>query len=459
MKSLATFFILCVAGYGIYFLSQQIADGQKEEKNSPGCLMAFLYGVILTPLLAFLALAAIVTDIVLFAESPVLGVLGIVLVVAAILFFKKSLQKHKAKMENKPEDVENKSSQNPFEDLPEVEPVVPARPTAQKAEIGQGYIAELDAYQAIRKIQNAHYKIAVIDFETTGLHPDRDEILQVSIIDEEENVLINQLCRPEHTQIWEDAWNVNGIYPGTVQSCPTFAQVAPYVQDILSRADMVLAYNYPFEPDFLRNNGIDPDALTWGPDPMQEMVKYYNAAHQAHRERMSLRWAADLIGYQYNPHDAAEDVKATLHVYNFTLDHWAETQAGLKKLEEKDRADKKAEEERKARKGKIQYPENKNADPRHPLYGKTIVITGELPIDRDTASKKAASLGAKVRLQISPKTQIVVCGQREEEWLQRYGEKSYKIKKAEQMNANGANIELMPGKKFMELLNQPAGQS
>lgn len=342
-------------------------------------------------------------------------------------------------------------------------PITPIRPqltfTPNDGKYPQDHLDELESFQSIRKMQNAHYKLVVIDFETTGLDSKKDEILQVSIIDENENVLIDQLCKPEHTEQWESAWNINGIYPGDVRFCPTFAQVAPYVQDILSRADMVLAYNYPFEPNFLRNNSINPDTLTWGPDPMQEMVKYYNAVNQTHRERISLFRAADLIGYQYNPHDAAEDVKATLHVYNFTLDHQAETRAGLKKLEEKDMADKKAEEERKARKGKIQYPENKNADPRHPLYGKTIVITGELPIDRDAASQKAASLGAKVRLQISPKTQILVCGQREDEWLKLYGEKSYKIKKAEQMNESGANIELMPGKKFMELLNQPAGQS
>lgn len=322
----------------------------------------------------------------------------------------------------------------------------------------EDHLKELDGYQAIRKIQDAHYKIAVIDFETTGLNPEKDEILQVSIIDEEENVLINQLCKPEHTETWESAWNINRIYPGDVRFCPVFAQVAPYVQDILSRADMVIAYNYPFEPNFLRNNGIDPDALTWGPDPMREMTKYYNATNNTNKERMSLHWAADIIGYKYRPHDAAQDVKATLHVYNFTQEHWAETQARLQARAEEEARKAKAEAERKERKGRIQYPENKNADPRHPLYGKTIVITGQLPIDRDEASKKAASLGAKVRLQISPRTQILVCGQREAEWEERYGAKSYKIKKAEQMNDEGANIELMSGQRFMELLDQPAGQ-
>lgn len=367
---------------------------------------------------------------------------------------KKSARKSQAKKAKQSETAEAPRQEanptSPILSMPEVLP--------ENGKYPKDYLKELDEAQAIRNVQNAHYKIAVIDFETTGLRPETDEILQVSIIDEEENVLINQLCKPEHTESWPQASSVNGIYPWHVHFCPTFAQVAPYVQDILSRAEIVIAYNYPFEPNFLRFHGIDPDELTWGPDPMREMLKYYNAEKNTSKKRMSLQWAADIIGYEYNAHDAAEDVKATLHVYNFTQEHWGETQERLQIQAEKEAEKANAEAERNARKGKIQYPENKNADPRHPLYGKTIVITGQLPIGRDDASKKAANLGAKVRLQISPRTQILVCGQREAEWEERYGTKSYKIKKAEQMNAEGANIELMSGQRFMELLDQPAGQ-
>lgn len=39
----------------------------------------------------------------------------------------------------------------------------------------------------------------VIDTETTGLDPEKDELLQVSIIDDEGNVLFNSLFRPERT--------------------------------------------------------------------------------------------------------------------------------------------------------------------------------------------------------------------------------------------------------------------
>lgn len=387
-----------------------------------------------------------------------MGLLLLIVVIWLMTMYFKWVKKLARKIQAK------KAQQSETAGVPrqEADPISPILPMPEilpeNGKYPKDYLKELDEAQAIRNVQNAHYKIAVIDFETTGLRPETDEIVQVSIINEEENVLINQLCKPEHTESWPQASSVNGIYPRHVHFCPTFAQVAPYVQDILSRAEIVIAYNYPFEPNFLRFHGIDPDELTWGPDPMREMLKYYNAAKNTSKKRMSLQWAADIIGYEYNAHDAAEDVKATLHVYNFTQDHWSETQERLKIKAEKEAEKAKAEAERNARKGKIQYPENKNADQRHPLYGKTIVITGQLPISRDDASKKAANLGAKVRLQISPRTQILVCGKREAEWEERYETKSYKIKKAEQMNADGANIELMSGQRFMELLDRPAGQ-
>lgn len=53
----------------------------------------------------------------------------------------------------------------------------------------------------------------VIDTETTGLDPFRDELLQVSIIDEDGNVLFDSYFKPLKHKEWSKAESVNHISP------------------------------------------------------------------------------------------------------------------------------------------------------------------------------------------------------------------------------------------------------
>lgn len=207
---------------------------------------------------------------------------------------------------------------------PIIQETIPKSPIVTTPTISQtagkcpaDYIAKLEEEQTTRREKNVHYNLVVIDFETTGLSPILDEILQVSVIDDEENVLINQYCKPQRCLSWVDSSRINGIWPNDVQFNPAFKEIAPYVQDILCRADTVIAYNCPFEQEFLRENKIDPDALKWGTDPMKLAAKYYNRQFNSRRSKIRLSEAAEMVGYKYNPHDALEDVKATLQVYKF----------------------------------------------------------------------------------------------------------------------------------------------
>lgn len=410
-----------------------------NQQKSPGCLYILFNVFVVMPFLVFLVFFVFSFLLQICSKlhpAVLVSILIAILATAGYALYKKHEKKKQAE-QNHIETVLQRTVSYP-------DPVIREPRQAPQPPDGlyeQDHLAKLAADQDERRAADAHYQAVVIDFETTGLNCDTDEILQVSIIDQDENVLMNQYCRAVRHNSWESASSVNGIYPPRVAFCPPFEKVAPYVQDILFRSDKVLAYNCSFEQGFLMVNGINPYILFWC-DPMKEIVDYCNASSGGHRSRMALQSAARIIGYEYNAHDALEDVKATLQVHNFVAESKAPATAPTKP---------------KSRPGHVLYPENKQADPQHPLYGKTLVITGQLPIDREQASLQAAALGAKVRIKLSPRTQILVCGQREEEWVERFGEKSSKIKKAEQMNAEGASIEFMSGEKFMELLRQPAG--
>jgi len=52
------------------------------------------------------------------------------------------------------------------------------------------------------------------------------------------------------------------------------------------------------------------------------------------------------------------------------------------------------------------------ADASHPLFGKTVVLTGTLSVmTRDEAAKKLEALGAKVSGSVSKKTDLVIAGE------------------------------------------------
>ena len=165
----------------------------------------------------------------------------------------------------------------------------------------------------------------IIDFETTGLNykydsPDMDEILSVSIINQDGEVVLDTLCNTERKRNWYEAQRVHGISPKDVQGYPTFAQILPEVLEILSSVDFVIAYNINFERNYVesyikRTNPINlvKYHINWATDkdPMVMYKKYIGS-----RRWVKLEDAVRSFGYTFNAHDSLEDVKATLFLYN-----------------------------------------------------------------------------------------------------------------------------------------------
>lgn len=174
-----------------------------------------------------------------------------------------------------------------------------------------------------KKTKKPKEHFAVIDFETTGLNynfrsPPMDEILSVAIVDQDGNEVFHTYCNTIKLKTWYKAQTIHGISPKDVKGYPTFVEIMPKVIEILSSFDYVISYNVPFEKFFLENyaqlytpKDFSIQKIRWGRDPMEMFMNYMNS-----NKFLSLETAAEHFGYHYNAHDALEDARAALHVYN-----------------------------------------------------------------------------------------------------------------------------------------------
>lgn len=303
------------------------------------------------------------------------------------------------------------------------------------------HFERLKKAQETRAQNDEHYKLVVVDLETTGQSVNRNEILQIAIIDENGRKLLNQYCKPRRIHEWERSIEIHGISPILVQNCPYFSDIKPYVIDILSRTGKIISYDRDVS-DYFEKYKMDFSANVYVGCYYRE---YYNVETGSSEKWINLEEAANASVGIYDCGDSLEDAKAILKIYNFLV-------------EQKNAYENEREKRNQDKKAKNTYKQNKNANPNHPLYGKKIAFSDELPITREEAFERSANIGAIPRSSVTKTVDILVCGTRSKMWAYHYGKISAEEKQAEKINEEGGSIELMPGEKFMALLNQPAGE-
>lgn len=140
-----------------------------------------------------------------------------------------------------------------------------------------------------------------IDVETTGFS-NNDEILSVSAVDDDGNVLFDSRFRPEHRKSWKSAEAVNGISPSDVEDCDLFSKHSDELQDIIDNADVVRGYNVGFDKRMLENQGISFEETD-----TFDVYREYKDKHGSAK----LEEAASNYGIEFNAHDSLEDAQAT----------------------------------------------------------------------------------------------------------------------------------------------------
>ena len=164
----------------------------------------------------------------------------------------------------------------------------------------------------------------VIDTETTGLNPLRDEILQLAIIDADTGAtLYNQYHKPQRVAEWAEAEAVNHISPEHVEDCEpiTSPRCAGKIREILDQADEIIGYNTGFDLAMLAAAGYDVavDMIT-----ITDVMRMYAPLHgEWSEEHQSYKWqklttCAANLGYdwgEYPAHDAINDCQATRYCW------------------------------------------------------------------------------------------------------------------------------------------------
>lgn len=93
--------------------------------------------------------------------------------------------------------------------------------------------------------------VAIVDVETTGLHPNGDRIIEIAIVrqdpDTEPRLALDTLINPRQRVT---ATEIHGITDRDVRDAPTFEDIAPAVAEALSGA-VFASYNVYFDSKFI----------------------------------------------------------------------------------------------------------------------------------------------------------------------------------------------------------------
>lgn len=162
----------------------------------------------------------------------------------------------------------------------------------------------------------------VLDTETTGLDNTQDDILQISIIDVDGNVVYNKYFKPKERTEWKDAEAVNGITPEMVKDAPFIESEIETLNSIFANADAIIGYNTSFDIQFLWASGIKTPSDIECVDVMQDFAPIYGEWDEKRQDYKykSLGVCAQYYGFDWNSieekaHNSLGDCYATLHCY------------------------------------------------------------------------------------------------------------------------------------------------
>ena len=172
---------------------------------------------------------------------------------------------------------------------------------------------------AVVDSQNISKKdILIIDCETTGLSMYKDEILQLSMIDGEENVIFSALFKPNRKRVWKKAESIHHISPELVSTCIPIQDYKREIIDLMSKYKLIVGYNIRFDLRMIEHS-LESEINCEYLDVMKGFAALkgeWDCYYQSYK-LISLEDCMKLIGLNYKLHNSLEDCKCTLQCYEY----------------------------------------------------------------------------------------------------------------------------------------------
>lgn len=174
-------------------------------------------------------------------------------------------------------------------------------------------------FSSVNNNSDKKYKYIVLDTETTGLNSSEDELLQISIIDNQGNTLFDEYIKPLFNKCWDNAMAINGITPDMVSDKPNIIEYKKELNSILNSTDVIVGYNTQFDLSFLSAIGIE-NTNAKIVDVMQDFAEVYGEWNDNDNcfKFHNLTTCAFYYGYDWNndkAHNSLSDCRATLFCY------------------------------------------------------------------------------------------------------------------------------------------------
>lgn len=292
-------------------------------------------------------------------------------------------------------------------------------------------------------------KYVMLDIETTGLSPEYNEIIEISALRIENNIIVSTfstLVKPT-TKIDDFIIQLTGITNEMLKNAPKIKNALIEFDKFINEDDIIIGYNINFDINFLYDNFKNKLKKEFRNNYV-DILRIARMLLKGKTRNCKLKNIAKYFDLDTSKmHRGEKDCELTLEVFNKLKELIIKEYGSLEKY---------IEIRKRAKYNCIItseiVSENKEFDISNPCYDRQFVFTGTLEkMTRKEAMQLVVNLGGKINNGVNKETNYLVMGEIDFSKTVNGG-KSNKTIKAEKMKLKGEDIEIISENVFYDMI-------